>query len=485
MSARPSHGRVTRLLVAVSASLACVLAIGSTVAAFTWVRVRGTGTVDDAGFEGGVGPSATASPIPPTGDCAEGPCNFLLLGSDSRAGLSPEEQKKFATDEQIGGTNRADTIMLVHTDPNVQKAIVLSFPRDLWVEIPGHGEGKINGAFEGGVEHGGPLLMAKTVANLTGLPIDHFLFVDLAGFQSVVDTLGGVNMCVPAYDVNTPGWLTQTTLEGDQQVYVGRPGRVVDLNAGLDVAPGCQRMNGETALAFVRARHLPCDNIPDFARIGRQQQFLRAVINQMLRPGQLARAVTLVDPVLRSLKRDAEFLPGDLVYLVGQMQGLSTGAAEFRAVPGEAGWEGSLSVVHMDPSAEQIFTAIRDGRPISDVGTSLGNTPISPANVTVAVIDDASGGKATAVEAILGDAGFDTSPGIWQPWRIPEGVGGTTIVYRPGADRLGSVVSAYLPGVEVVRSAALHGAPVAVVVDPSYAAPPPDASDGGAACPSV
>ena len=97
--------------------------------------------------------------------------------------------------------------MLVHTDPNLQKAIIVSFPRDLWVNIPGHGYDKINAAFEGGIEGGGPLLVAKTIHALTGLKINHYLYVDLAGFQGVVKTLGGVDMCIPAENVNTPGYV--------------------------------------------------------------------------------------------------------------------------------------------------------------------------------------------------------------------------------------------------------------------------------------
>ncbi len=93
--------------------------------------------------------------------------------------------------------------MLVHVDPIQQRAIVLSFPRDLWVRIPGRGFDKINAAFEGGLQHGGPQLMAQTVANLTGLAVDHYLYVDLAGFQRIVDTMGGVPMCIPSYNVNT------------------------------------------------------------------------------------------------------------------------------------------------------------------------------------------------------------------------------------------------------------------------------------------
>lgn len=487
MGGATSYGRAPRLLIAIAASLAFAIAAVSAASSLVWVRAWRIGTVyTEELFVGGVTPSSSvsASPLPPTGKCSENPCNFLLLGSDSRSGLTAEQQTQFGTDDQIGGSNRADTIMLVHTDPRTGGSVIVSFPRDLWVEIPGHGADRINAAFEGGLERGGPGLMAQTVANLTGLRIDHFLYVDLAGFQRVVDTLGGVQMCVPAYDVNTPGWLTQSTATGERQVYDSRVGRVVDLNTGLDVKAGCQRMDGVTALAFVRTRHLPCDTIPDFARIGRQQQFLRALINQMLRPSQLARAPGLVEPVLANLKRDESFLPGDLIYLVGQMRGLSTGATEFRAVPGVEGTVGSRSVVLMDPRAQEIFSAIRQGQPLPEVGTELGNTPISPANVNVAVIDAQSLGKATVVQILLANAGFDVDPGIWPGWRTPKGIRGLTLVYRPGAEREASVVHAYLPGVRVVESAKLEGVPVAVVVDPTFQ-PQVVGPPGGAGCPAV
>lgn len=464
MSETPLGGRVLRLLVAVTASLSLVLGLAMTGTAIRWVQLRGVGVVP--GFPGGIPPSTVLpSPLPPTGACSKNPCNYLLLGSDSREGLTEEEQQQFGTDSQIGGTNRADTIMLIHTDPNMQKAIILSFPRDLWVEIPGHGSDKINAAFEGGIEGGGPELMAQTVATVTGLRIDHFLYVDLAGFQGVVDTLGGVTMCPPAYLADPA------------------TGRIQDPLTGLDIRPGCQEMDGPTALAFVRTRHLPCDNIPDFSRIGRQQQFLRAVITQMLRPSQIAKAPTLVGPVLENLRRDEGFLPGDLVYLVGEMRGLATGAAEFRAVPGVAGWEGALSVVQMDPSAEQIFAAIREGKPISDVGTTLVNTLISPANVDVAVIDDASGGRAQLVETVLGNSGFDVTPGIWSGGKTPDGVRGpAAIVYRPGSEEAAAVVSAYLPGVPLVASRDLRNAAVAVLITATYEPQEPD--DGASQCPA-
>jgi LCP family protein required for cell wall assembly len=484
MTASPSsHRRLTRVLVAVTASVSLLVGVVGAASAVQWVRLRGFG-VDDTPF---TKTTVSGSPAPETGECSDRPCNYLLLGSDSRAGLPPDQQHQFGTDTDIGGSNRADTIMLVHTDPALEKAIVVSFPRDLWVQIAdGHGHDKINAAFEGGVNGGGPQLMADTVTELTGLPIDHYLYIDLAGFEKVVETLGGVTLCIPEQQVNTPGYVNQHTASGGEQpIYYGEAGHVVDPNTGLDVVPGCQQLDGYQALAYVRTRSLPCDTIPDFARIGRQQQFLRALLNQMLQPAELAKAPGLVEPILASMHRDSGFLPGDLIYLVGQLRGLSTGAVEFRSVPGHGGTVDGKSVVLMDRSATQIFDAIRDGKQLGTIGQTLLNTPPSEANTTVAVIDDASGGRAADVESVLSNAGFDVSPGV-VAGPAPAGVKGPAIVYAPGKEAFANVVSSYFPTLPVVRSNHLTGSPVAVVVTSDYrpASSASPAPSPGSACTS-
>jgi LCP family protein required for cell wall assembly len=454
--------RLIRASVALTASLSLLVGIGSGLFAVKWVQLRSV-EVDQTW----VPPTPEGSTLPPPGPCSKHPCNYLVFGSDSREGLTDEELEQFGTDAQIGGENRADTIMLVHTDPALEKAIIVSFPRDLWVEIPGRGWDKINAAFEDGIEGGGAQLLADTVANLTGLRIDHYLYVNLVGFQKIVDTLGGVDMCIPQYLADP------------------ETGRIQDPLTALDIAPGCQRLDGRTALAFVRTRHLRCDSIPDFSRIGRQQQFLRAVINQMLEPEQLIRAPGLVTPVVQNMRRDAGFYPGDLIRLVGDLRGISTGAAEFRAVPGVAGWEGSLSVVHMDPSAREIFTAIRRSQPISGVGTQLALTPPSEANVSVAVVDDGSVGKAVGVAEILADAGFDVSAGILGPSEKPAGIDEPAIAFGPDSDAQARVVLSYFPGLKLVETRQELGAEVLVVIPASYVPKEPGGGGGAAAteCP--
>ena len=462
------HGRLTRLFIGVSATLALFLAAGS---AYGFAQYR---AADGAGsFE--LGPATGSGTPGPTGPCVDDVCNYLLLGSDSRAGLSADQQTVSGTNADLGGSNRADTIILVHTDPGLQKAIILSFPRDLLVNIPGRGKDKINSAFEGGVDGGGPKLMASTVHALTGLTINHVIYVDLAGFQGVVDTLGGVNMCIPAENVNTPG-----NVEAEHgSIYYSEPGHIVDPLTGLDVLPGCQTLDGVQALAFVRTRHLRCDvAAPDFYRIGRQQQFLRAVINRLLHPTELAKLPGQIRPIMENLRRDDDLKLSDLVYVVGQLGGITTGAAEFRSVPAYV--TSSTSPVYMDRSAEQIFAAIREGKSIGDVGLAPSYTPPSPANITAPVIDHASGGKADEVEQVFADSGFDISPGVVASAAYAAAVPGNVIAYAPGHDLEAKVVQQYLPGLQLKEVKGLPDA-VAVFVTGSYQ--PAQVGTGGSVAP--
>ena len=434
-------GGLARVLLGIVATVALVVGGFSTYAMVSYLDASGTGTIVWPGED---------EPQTPVGPCVEDVCNYLLLGSDSRKGLTPAEQAQFGTDENNGGVFRADTIMLVQLDPRREKAVVLSFPRDLWVRIPGRGEDRINTSFEGGVNGGGPLRVARTIHQLTGLTVNHFLYVDLLGFQRVVDTIGGVEMCIP-FPVKDP------------------------LSA-LDLEAGCQTLDGRQALGYVRTRHLPCDEAaPDLRRIGRQQQFLRAVINQLLAPEEIVRAPGLVKPVLANLKRDADLPIADLAYLVGRLQGLSTGAVEFRTVPATPdtvlppGFSSEISILRADPSAAAIFRALRNGSALPAVGTEPINTPTSPANIPVAVLDDAAAEVATEVEDILSTSGFDVSPGIVPFDDAGIAVEGPAIVYTPGHAEEAKVVAQFLADVKLRQVARGSGSwDVAVVASPGY-----------------
>lgn len=447
------HPHARRTFLAATASVSAVIAIVAAVSMGTYFWARSQINVIPGPPEG----EATEAAEPDiAGVCDERACNYLLLGSDSREGLTPEEQIAFGTDEDIGGENRSDTIILVHTEPDQRQATFLSFPRDLWVDIPGVGQGRINSAFEGGIDGGGAQRVARTVRQLTGLRIHHVLYVDLAGFQGLVDALDGVDMCVP-YPMQ-------------------------DELTGLDIPAGCQHFDGSTALAYVRTRHQPCDTIPDFARIGRQQQFMRAVVSRLLSPGELLRLPTLVPELLDNLVVNEGLRnPAELVYLAGTLDGVNTGAADFRSVPSTpAGTyvDGQyLSIVKsIEPQATQLYERIEQGKPLGDLGRQLASIPPSPANIVVTVVDKGAGTVATDMLAVLTEGGFDTSPGVVGRADVRSPVKGSAIVYREGFEPEAKVVGAYfrdLPLVAAPAGVLPAGVDVAVVATATYEIPPP------------
>lgn len=203
--------------------------------------------------------ASTASTAPPPE--APGTMNILLLGADKREG----------SDEAYG---RSDTMMLVHVDPNEGFLSLLSFPRDLRVYLAGYGTQKLNAAYA----LGGDALAIRTIRDLTGLKIDHYAKVGFQAFQALVDHFGGVYLDV------------------DRRYYDGG-----DILLPIDLEPGYQRLDGESALRYVRTRH---DWDHDWARIQRQQQFLRAVKEQVLTWDMALRLPSGVNTLMAYLTTD-------------------------------------------------------------------------------------------------------------------------------------------------------------------------------------
>ncbi len=178
--------------------------------------------------------------------------NWLLVGSDSRAGLSPERQQELATGGDIG-SGRTDTILLVHVPgfASANPTTLVSIPRDSYVGIPGHGRDKINAAFA----LGGAQLLTQTVELATGLRLDHYAEVGFSGFADLVDAFGGITMCPPE--------------------------PIGDPLAGIDLPAGCQTLNGRTALGYVRTRATPR---ADLDRMVNQRQFMSALLHRVATP---------------------------------------------------------------------------------------------------------------------------------------------------------------------------------------------------------
>ncbi len=180
--------------------------------------------------------------------------NWLITGSDSRQGLTRQQEDQLAAGHDVGG-QRSDTIMVLHLPANGGPPVLVSLPRDSWVPIPGNGTSKINAAFA----IGGPKLLAQTVETVTGLHIDHYMGIGFGGFVNVVDAIGGVRMCLPA--------------------------AMVDPKAGLDLKAGCQTLNGNQALGYVRTRNFA---VSDLQRVQDQRLFMKALLSKLTSAGTLA-----------------------------------------------------------------------------------------------------------------------------------------------------------------------------------------------------
>jgi LCP family protein required for cell wall assembly len=175
--------------------------------------------------------------------------NYLVVGSDSRRGLDAKQRKELHTGGDVG--QRTDTIMLLHDGSG--PSLLMSIPRDSQVAIPGHGTTKINAAFA----YGGPKLLIRTVENLTGIRIDHYVEIGFGGFVKVVDAVGGITIC-PKHSMD-------------------------DKLANLHVKKGCQHADGRVALAYARSRHAD-PKLGDIARGGQQREVVNAVGHKALSP---------------------------------------------------------------------------------------------------------------------------------------------------------------------------------------------------------
>ncbi|WP_330251355.1 LCP family protein [Nocardia sp. NBC_00565] len=209
--------------------------------------------------------------------------NWLLVGSDGRAGLTPEQEQELATGGEVG-PERTDTIMLVHV-PESGATTLVSLPRDSYVGIPGHGKDKLNAAFA----FGGAQLLVQTVEIATGVRIDHYAQIGFGGFAGVVDTLGGIDVCVPK--------------------------AIDDPLAGIDLQPGCQKLDGAQALGFVRSR---ATALADLDRMNNQRLFMAALLKKATSAGTLANPFTLW-PLARDTAKSLKVDKGDHIWNLGQL----------------------------------------------------------------------------------------------------------------------------------------------------------------------
>ncbi|MQA96308.1 MAG: LytR family transcriptional regulator [Streptosporangiales bacterium] len=259
--------------------------------------------------------------------------DWLIVGSDSRAGLSKAERREFKTGN--AGGRRTDTMMLLHIPETDDPPTLISLPRDSYVPIPGHGRNKLNAAFA----FGGPKLLAQTVENVTDIRIDHYAEIGLGGFVGITDAIGGVDVCVKE-DIEDP-------------------------KAGIDLKEGCQTLEGVEALGYVRTRATP---LADLDRVKRQRQFFGALMKKAMSPGVLINPFRSIPLVTRGADLFIVDEEDHLYNLMGfgwALKDMDEAVTTTVPIAGTGSVPGAGSVVRWDrEKAIGMFDALREDKPV-------------------------------------------------------------------------------------------------------------------------
>ena len=322
-----------------------------------------------------------------------GPLHVLVIGSDSREGLSEQDQTELTTGYVEG--ERTDSIFLLTVHRG--RTGLLAFPRDLYVKRCDGTEGRINAA----LGLGGPDCLVQTVSDLSGIPIDHYVAVSFGGFRQIVDSVGGVDLCLEK-PLNDPF-------------------------AGVDLPAGCQTLSGPQALGYVRTRKL--DN--DLERIKRQQRFLGALADRIATPSTVLwppRAWELSGAVANALTADQELGLWNLARVGIGLRSLAGGNAVSATVPANGASIGGAAVLVPDmDAAGPMFASFRDGSALAAAGS------MARADVQVSVLNGAGvGGLAGQTADSLKTLGYQVA-----------GVGDaeprdTTVILHPPGGREGA-----------------------------------------------
>ncbi|MGW0731983.1 LCP family protein [Streptomyces sp. NPDC002851] len=308
-----------------------VLALATPLGTYAWAESRLQGDVD-LGAHG-------SRPAPGRGT------TYLIVGSDSRAGLSADEQRELHTGDVSG--RRTDSMILLHTGPS--GTTMVSLPRDSWITIPSYlrtstgkrsapAKDKLNAAFA----YGGPELLVRTVEHNTGVRIDHYAEIGLGGFVHIVDSVGGVRLCLD------------------------KPVR--DEKSGADLRKGCQTLNGRESLAYVRQRHQEANG--DLGRTLNQQRFLSALAHRAAKPETVldpTRVYPALSAGLDTLIVDRDMGLTDLAEMVRAVQRVAGGGPGGRRLNVPVSGVGiptpKGSAVQWDEKrARKLFAQLRDGR---------------------------------------------------------------------------------------------------------------------------
>jgi LCP family protein required for cell wall assembly len=376
------------------------------------------------------------------------PANYLIVGSDSRAFVNdPIAEQHFGNPKYQTG-QRSDTIMIAHVDPkSPSKGFLVSIPRDLWVQIPGHGSQRINAAY-----NFGPTTLIQTIEQNFHVTINHYLEVGFATFAQIVNAIGAVHIFFPtaAYDKYT----------------------------GLNIPnPGCIALNGLEALEYVRSRHYQyrtagqgtdpntwtMEGDSDFGRIRRQQYFIRSLAQEAISKGarNLFTARALLQKTVPNLVKDKGMSLSDFLSLVRAFRSVDPSSVVMKTVPTTGAVISGNDVLLLDQAgAEPIFQQLR-----SFTTTPSAKVPkLAPSSIAVQVLNGSGvKGVAGSTKTALVTAGFADGGPVGDADR--HDYAQTQVRYVPGALGKAQVVASYLGGVgQLVALSGRAGAAAVVVV---------------------
>lgn len=360
MSSTRKHSRAIQAITSISVGIVALSAIG-------WLglgRVSGSINRIDA-FA-----NVENRPEKPTSAM-----NFLLVGSDNRAGLTKAQIREL----WVGGTEvaagaRSDTMLLVHISKKRDNAVIISLPRDSVVTIPEHissdgtktipaRQNKLNAAFSFG---GAPLLIS-TLEGATGLRIDHYIEINFLGFKNIIDALGGIDVCVKK--------------------------SINDTKSNLVLDAGLHTLDGIQALKYVRTRYF--DGLGDIGRMKRQQEFMSAVLRKASSTGTLLNPIKLVNffnAAIKTVTTDEQLNKNDLLTLGKQLKNLSADNVRTLTVPlsnANARVSGLGSVVLWDEVlAPELFDRLKNDQAIIDeVKATPSASASASASPTTTIVD--------------------------------------------------------------------------------------------------
>lgn len=404
------------------------------------------------------------------GGGADGAVDILMVGTDSRTdahgnALSQSELDSLRAGEEVA--SNTDTIVLIRVPNDGSSATAISIPRDSYVEVPGIGKSKINAAYGATKENkrlnlvnqgvsdsdaetqsteAGREALIESVADLTGITVDHYAEVGLLGFVLLTDAVGGVDVCL-----NAP---------------------VDEPMSGANFPAGEQTLSGSDALSFVRQRHgLPRG---DLDRIVRQQVFMASLVRSVLsaktlsnpsKLGQLSAAVQ------RSVVLDSDW---DILQFATRLQDLAGGKVKFETIPAvdiNGSTEYGESIVEVDPAAVKKYVeGLLDGTADEPESTTEPEAPqIDPSSVTVDVANDSGiDGLANGVASSLGSLGYGNGTvGNYEGTSVSTS---TVQAADPDSDAA-KAVSAALGGIDITSDDTLTDDTVRVVLASDYSGP--------------